>query len=286
MMNARAVTETMNIQWRQQKFTYWRKSNVRSGGSVSTLVGTLNATFIGSDPRYPLRQIFDRAMGIAAGDDSKAPAPPSNSRKSICSKMACRVVEGRRFGLGLNALGHLPQQVVAIVDVADAVQPPQLEWAPSQTAQERIDPRHEFGPRPWGLMLTHAHSPWSPLCEKAHQNRSGGYAAGRSTERWSVTGTAVPIIVSRTRTRPAASSRWSVPTKSANGPDRIRTVCPMARPASKSARPASSVRATRASTTPLGTGTGRSSQVNREETPTVLRTDSQRSRPRSRMMKT
>jgi len=26
--------------------------------------------------------------------------------------MTCRVVEGRRFGIGLNALGHLPQQVV------------------------------------------------------------------------------------------------------------------------------------------------------------------------------
>src|SRR6516225_6572284 len=76
MMNARAVTETMNIQWRQRNLRYWRKSNVSSGGSVSTLVGTLNPTFIGSDPHYPLRQISDRAMGIAAGDDSKAPAPP------------------------------------------------------------------------------------------------------------------------------------------------------------------------------------------------------------------
>src|SRR5262245_24518688 len=30
-----AVTETMNIQLRQTKFTYWRKSNVRSGGPAS-----------------------------------------------------------------------------------------------------------------------------------------------------------------------------------------------------------------------------------------------------------
>src|SRR5262245_51597044 len=48
-------------------------------------------------------------------------------------------------------------------------------------------------------------------------------------------------------------------------------------------KPASLVRAMSSSTTPLGTGTGRSSQVNSEETPTVLRTDSHRSRPRSRM---
>jgi len=94
-------------------------------------------------------------MGIAAGDDSKAPAPPSNSRKSICSKMACRVVEGRRFGIGLNALGHLPQQVVAIVDVAHAVHPPAIRdpaltrsWSGRfpKPLQERIHPRHEFGP--------------------------------------------------------------------------------------------------------------------------------------------
>src|SRR6516162_10160251 len=133
MMNARAVTETMNIQWRQQKFTYWRKSNVRSGGSVSTLVGTLNATFIGSDPRYPLRQISDRAMGIAAGDDSKAPAPPSNSRKSICSKMHA-----------------------ALLDVADAVHP-------DPTLTRSWSGRF---PNPWGLMLTHAHCPGRPCARE------------------------------------------------------------------------------------------------------------------------
>src|SRR6516165_3578263 len=52
MMNARAVTEPMNIQWRQRKLRYWRRSNVRSGGSASILVGTLNP-FIGWDPPLP-----------------------------------------------------------------------------------------------------------------------------------------------------------------------------------------------------------------------------------------
>ena len=36
----------MNIQLRQTKFRYWRRSNVRSAGSASTLVGILNPTFI------------------------------------------------------------------------------------------------------------------------------------------------------------------------------------------------------------------------------------------------
>jgi len=162
MMNARPVTEPMNIQWRQRKLRYWRKSNVRSGGSVSTLVGTLNPAFIDSDPRYPLRQISDRAMGIAAGDDSKAPAPPSNSRKSVCSKMACRVVEGRRFGIGPNALGHLPQHVVATVDVADEVHPPnahsRLEWALSQTASGTDPSKARIWP-PLGPDAHYAHAP-------------------------------------------------------------------------------------------------------------------------------
>ena len=46
MRNTNAVTETMNIQLRQTKFRYWRGSNVRSAGSVSTLLGILNPTFI------------------------------------------------------------------------------------------------------------------------------------------------------------------------------------------------------------------------------------------------
>ena len=59
------------------------------------------------------------------------------------------------------------------------------------------------------------------------------HAAGASAERSSVTGTAVPIILSKTRVRPASSSCSSVPTKSANGPDKMRTFCPLTRPASK-----------------------------------------------------
>ena len=122
--------------------------------------------------------------------------------------MTCRVVEGRRFGIGLNALGHLPQRVVAIVDVADAVQPPQLEWALSQTASGPDPSKARIWPSPLGLMLSYAHAPWSPLCQEAHskpfwvpifQPTPGArsyYAAGRSAERWSATGTAVPIIVS------------------------------------------------------------------------------------------
>ena len=43
MRNTNAVTETMNIQLRQTKFRYWRRSNVRSGGSVSTLLGILKS---------------------------------------------------------------------------------------------------------------------------------------------------------------------------------------------------------------------------------------------------
>jgi hypothetical protein len=111
------------------------------------------------------------------------------------------------------------------------------------------------------------------------------HAADESADRCSATGTAVPIISSKTRTRPASSSRSSVPTKSANGPVRIRTRCPVASPSSNRVRLDSSVRSIRASTIPAGTGIGRSPQVNKDETPTVLRIDNQRSRPRSRMVK-
>jgi hypothetical protein len=116
-------------------------------------------------------------MGIAAGDDSKALAPPSNSRKSVSPKMACRVVEGPSFGIGLNALGHLPQQVVATVDVADEVNPPAIRdptltrsWSGRfpKPLRERIDPRQEFGPHPLGLMLTTLMRPSSPPCKEAH----------------------------------------------------------------------------------------------------------------------
>src|SRR5262249_41670702 len=79
-------------------------------------------------------------------------------------------VEGRGFDIGLNAFGHLPQQVVAAVDVADAVHPHAI-WNPTLTRgwsgrfpkplQEPINPRR-IGPRPLGLMLSGAHAPWSP----------------------------------------------------------------------------------------------------------------------------
>src|SRR5262249_61364583 len=83
-----------------------------------------------------------------------------------------------------------------------------------------VDPRgnsksdvHWFGP------------PFTPV-RAAHQNRSGGYAAGRSTERWSVTGTAGPLIVSRTRPRPPASGRRRGATKTANSPAKERNAFP------------------------------------------------------------
>src|SRR5262249_577803 len=61
---------------------------------------------------------------------------------------------GRRFGIGLNALGHLPQQVVTAGDVAD-IDPtchPGPSWSGRfpRPLQERIHPRHEFGPSPLG----------------------------------------------------------------------------------------------------------------------------------------
>src|SRR5262249_9509423 len=199
------------------------------------------------------------------------------------------------LSIGLNALDHLPQQVVATVDVADAVHPPAIRDPTRGRLQNRFatDPsKARIWPSPLGpdaqlrscaLVTPVRGSAFKTVLDPHFSAARSHYAAGRSAERWSATGTAVPIIVSKTRTRPAGLSRSTVPTKSANGPDRIRTDCPVVRPASKSARPASSVRAIRPSTTPLGTGTGRSSQVNKEETPTVLPTDNQRSRPRSRI---
>src|SRR5215472_16720849 len=219
----------------------------------------------------------------------------------VAHKHCHGMLEGRSFDIGLDALGHLPQQVVTTVDIADTVDPHAIRdatlarsWSRRfpEPLPERTHPRHEFSRR-LGPMLSRAHAPWppaqgslpKPLLVPVFSAPAArvAYAAGRSAERCSATGISVPIIVSKTRTRPAESSRSSVPTKSANGPDRIRTVCPVVRPASKSVKLASSVRAMRASTTPWGTGTGRSSQVNREETPTVLRTDSQRSRSGSRI---
>ena len=70
------------------------------------------------------------------------------------------------------------------------------------------------------------HHPSGRKPSSAHEARCNFYAAGASAERSSVTGTAVPIISSKTFTRPASSTCSSLPTKSANGPDRIRTRCP------------------------------------------------------------
>jgi hypothetical protein len=117
-----------------------------------------------------------------------------------------------------------------------------------------------------------------------HRRDTGFHAADDSAERCSAMGTTVPIISSKTRTRPASSSRSRVPTKSANGPQRMRTDCPSTRAGSNIVRLPSDLPISD-STTPMGTGIGRSSHMTRDETPIVLRTDSQRSRSRLRMRK-
>src|SRR5262249_25681590 len=77
------------------------------------------------------------------------------------------LVEAGWFKIGLDARGHLPQQVIATVDVADTVDPhairdPTLNRSRSgpfpEPLQDRIHPRHEFSPHPLGPVLTHAHS--------------------------------------------------------------------------------------------------------------------------------
>src|SRR5215475_9035516 len=94
----------------------------------------------------------------------------------VAQKHRHGLVKGGRLEIGLDLLGHLPQQVVTTVDVADTVDPhairdPTLNRSRSrrffsEPPQEWIHPRHEFGPHPLGPMLTRSHSPWSPLCEK------------------------------------------------------------------------------------------------------------------------
>src|SRR5262245_5385386 len=95
----------------------------------------------------------------------------------VAQKHGHGLLEGGKFEISFDVLGHLPQQVVTTVDVADTVDPhairdPTLNRSRSrrffsEPLQERIHPRHEFGPHPLGPMLTHAHPPWSLLCEGA-----------------------------------------------------------------------------------------------------------------------
>jgi long-chain acyl-CoA synthetase len=150
--------------------------------------------------------------------------------------------------------------------------------------QEIADRNH---PR-WAERLASAGRPFScvEVVVADGDDRCSFHAAGDNAERWSRRGTAVPIMLSKTRTRPASSRRSSVPTKLANGPRMMRTGWPAVRPLWKRVRLASSLCSTSASTMPSGTGVGRPSQLKSDETPTVLRTQRKRSRSRSRMMKT
>jgi hypothetical protein len=52
MINTSAVTEPMNIQWRQRKLAYCRRLDVLFGSSVSTLLGILSPTFINLGPLF------------------------------------------------------------------------------------------------------------------------------------------------------------------------------------------------------------------------------------------
>jgi hypothetical protein len=74
-------------------------------------------------------------------------------------------------------------------------------------------------------------APLPPL--SPHEPEDYNKAAGHKACRSIVTGTAVDMISSKTRVRPPASNRSSVPIKSANGPDRMRTDCPLASPTSR-----------------------------------------------------
>src|SRR5262245_49115778 len=76
------------------------------------------------------------------------------------------MVEGWIFDIGLDPLSHLPQEVIATVDVADAVHPHAIR-DPTRTRswsgcflkplQQQMHPRHEVGPRPLGLIMRRGH---------------------------------------------------------------------------------------------------------------------------------
>src|SRR5262245_13728807 len=95
----------------------------------------------------------------------------------VAQKHRDSLIAGRRFDIGFDAFGHLTQQVVATVDVADAVHPhairdPTLTRSRSRRSpkpfQERIQPGHEFGRRLRRPMLSYAHS---PLCQESAVQR-------------------------------------------------------------------------------------------------------------------
>ena len=77
------------------------------------------------------------------------------------------------------------------------------------------------------------------------------------------------MISSSTRTRPRSSRCARRQIVSANGPDNMRTFWPISRPSSRRTAPRLSDAAINASTTPGGTGVGRSAPVINEATPNV-----------------
>src|SRR5215472_17722687 len=92
----------------------------------------------------------------------------------VAHKHCHGMLEGRSFDIGLDALGHLPQQVVTTVDIADTVDPHAIRdptlarsWSRRfpEPLPERTHPRHEFGRRLLGPMLSRAHA----LCPRARK---------------------------------------------------------------------------------------------------------------------
>src|SRR5262249_39215505 len=67
-----------------------------------------------------------------------------------------------------------------------------------------------------------------------------------------------PMISRSTRTRPASSRRSNIPSCSANGPARRRTLLPILRFSPRQRKPFASTEAIMVSTTPRGTGCGMS----------------------------
>jgi hypothetical protein len=68
MSNANTETDVINIQYRDAKFRYWRKSAAGPGDWVSTFLGILNPTFM-VGTRYPKSRFLIMSLpGDFVGD--------------------------------------------------------------------------------------------------------------------------------------------------------------------------------------------------------------------------
>jgi hypothetical protein len=145
MINTSAVTEPINIQWRQRKLTYVRRLNVRARSSVSTLLGILSPTFINLGP------LFGGA----------------NTSRALGRYLAIALKTGPARGRSLPS--RLP------MSGRNAAQRQRTEWygANAVSCQTGSKERHELRRKQCGPDFRHVTTPRVNRCFTRHARRFG-----------------------------------------------------------------------------------------------------------------